>query len=454
MFCDGPCCWSCGCYAAKTKLAGRVAVVTGGNAGIGKATARALAKLGFGTVVVLARSRSKAQAAIKDIREASCASVSTDRTTLKARVVDLADLDSVANAARKLLRDLDRIDVLINNAGIMASPYATTPAGVEMQWATNVLGHFVLTLLLAPLMIETASDRLNRFPPRIINLSSTAHYGGVPNIDNLLSAYRGGDAYTPWGAYSVSKFGNVLLTQALARRFEALGFGSTIQVASAHPGVIRTGLWQHQSILACLMCPCTLKGARDGAKPAINLARADAITSGAFYMPTCCFVTSIGSDDATYSVTRQEEVWNVLTAQARHTFGVERWTDLTANNLLLRPPPRGSSSQWSSTSSDPSTTCETTPVKRRGRRRKSSRARSPSTSSPSLGSAASSAISSRSFSASSSTDTPWWTGVNVSAGVDAWLAHAAAIGYNHSQTACDGCCLIPHMLPCCCYNCC
>ena len=201
---------------------GRVAVITGANSGLGLQTARALAGKGA-TVVMACRNQEKGAAALGSVQEQHPGSA------VELLELDLADLASVAKAAEQLLAGHARIDMLFNNAGVMALPHRTTADGFEMQFGTNHLGHFALTGLLIGRLLETPESR-------IVNVSSTAHKWGRMSFDDLQSERR----YRKWRAYGQSKLANLLFTRELQRRLAARNC-STIAVA-AHPGYAATHL--------------------------------------------------------------------------------------------------------------------------------------------------------------------------------------------------------------------
>ena len=201
---------------------GRVAVVTGANSGIGYETARAL--VGRGAHVVLAcRTRSKADDAVRRI-EATKPSGSVSVVDC-----DLSDFESVRSAASAIAAAHDRVDLLINNAGVMALPNMRTAQGHEMQFGTNHLGHFLLTGLLIDRVISAPNSR-------VVTVASQAHRMGKIKLDDL----NGDKKYSAWGAYGQSKLANLLFTLELQSRLSRAGL-STIAVA-AHPGWSRTNL--------------------------------------------------------------------------------------------------------------------------------------------------------------------------------------------------------------------
>ena len=202
---------------------GRVAVITGANSGIGFETARALALRGA-HVVMACRNLDKARTAQ--------ARILAERPNAITQVLqlDLADLDSVATFSEAFTGAYDRLDLLINNAGVMALPERrTTAQGFEMQLGVNVLGHFALTGRLLPTVLATSGSR-------IVNVASLAHKRGRIAFEDLQSERD----YSPWVAYAQSKLGNLVLAIELQRRLAAAG-EDTLSVAS-HPGWTQTEL--------------------------------------------------------------------------------------------------------------------------------------------------------------------------------------------------------------------
>jgi NAD(P)-dependent dehydrogenase (short-subunit alcohol dehydrogenase family) len=206
-------------------LSGKTFVVTGANSGIGLEAARALATKG-GFVVLGCRNLEKGNAAVETIRKAA------PDAKLALERLDLGDLGSVRAFAEKVANDFKGIDVLVNNAGIMAIPRQTTKDGFEAQIGTNHLGHFALTGLLLQKLVDSA-------PARIVTVSSVVHtMGKFGALDaNDLALERG---YNKWVAYGRSKLANLLFAYELERRLEPR-FPSVISVA-CHPGYAATNL--------------------------------------------------------------------------------------------------------------------------------------------------------------------------------------------------------------------
>ncbi|MGB9305517.1 MAG: oxidoreductase [Mycobacterium sp.] len=194
-------------------FAGRTVIVTGANSGLGAVTARELARTGA-AVIMAVRTPSKGEAAARQIAG-----------DIEVRQLDLQDLSSV----RRFADGVDKADVLINNAGIMACPYAVTVDGFESQIGTNHLGHFALTNLLLPKLTD-----------RVVTVSSILHWPGRIDFDDLNWETR---RYAPWLAYSQSKLANLLFTSELQRRLAAAG--SPLRAEAAHPGYSHTNLQGH-----------------------------------------------------------------------------------------------------------------------------------------------------------------------------------------------------------------
>ncbi|MDI5961459.1 oxidoreductase [Streptomyces sp. SL13] len=199
---------------------GRTAVVTGANSGIGYCAARGLARRGA-RVLLACRSERRGQAAAERLR----AEVPGARTAY--RHLDLSDLTSVRDFAGDF--EGDRLDLLVNNAGVMGVPYGRTADGFETQFGVNHLGHFALTGLLLPKLLATAGAR-------VVTVSSALH--ALADIDpGDLNSEHG---YRRWIAYGRSKTANLLFTHELSRRLAAAG--STVVAAAAHPGYADTNL--------------------------------------------------------------------------------------------------------------------------------------------------------------------------------------------------------------------
>ena len=199
---------------------GKVVLITGATGGIGKETARALAAQGA-TVVVSGRDPGRLESAVEELK------ADRPQGSIESLVMDLASLDSVRSGAAEALSRWDRLDVLINNAGVVLSGRQESPDGLELTMATNHFGHFLLTGLLL--------DRLKASAPaRIVNVSSLAHRGARSVGLNDLQSQA---SYSAMSVYSRSKLANLLFTKELAQRLEGTG----VSAFAVHPGVVRTG---------------------------------------------------------------------------------------------------------------------------------------------------------------------------------------------------------------------
>jgi NAD(P)-dependent dehydrogenase (short-subunit alcohol dehydrogenase family) len=250
--------------------AGRTAVVTGGNTGIGFEAARVLA--GRGAAVVLAcRDAGKAKDAAARI------TASSPGATVSVVRLDLASLASVREAAGEIRASHERLDLLINNAGVMIPPYGTTADGFELQFGINHLGHFALTGLLL--------DRLLPVPgARVVTVASQAHRAGRISFDDLQSQRR----YRRQAAYGQSKLANLLFTYELQRRLAAAGAAAA--ALAAHPGYARTELDRHMPPwmrAGSVIAPA--QGAAAGALPTLRAATDPAARGGEYYGPSGLF---------------------------------------------------------------------------------------------------------------------------------------------------------------------
>lgn len=253
---------------------GKLAIVTGSTGGLGYEIALVLARAGA-EVVVAARNMGKGQEAIRLIADGH------PGAKVRFELLDLASLASVADFASRLRSDGRRIDLLVNNAGVMAVPdRQVTADNHELQFATNYLGHFALTARLLPLLRGTHRAR-------VVSMSSLAHRQGGIDFDDLQASH----AYNPWKAYTQSKLATLLFAMELQRRSDANNWG--LLSNAAHPGSARTDLiangpgTQRNIVwsLATLLAPLLSQSAADGALPALFAATSPNAAAAAYYGP-------------------------------------------------------------------------------------------------------------------------------------------------------------------------
>lgn len=254
-------------------LSGKVIIVTGGNSGLGYWSVKAFAEKGA-DVILASRSKENGEKAKAEILQQN------PKGNIEVAELDLADLESVRLFAKNFQKNHSRLDVLLNNAGIMTTPYFTTKDGFEGQVGTNHLGHFALTGLLLDLIQKTSNSR-------VVNVSSAAHKQGKMDFENLL--FENGKGYSPLKAYGRSKLANLLFTYELQRYFEAKKIDS-ISVA-AHPGVSQTNLARHleDKLFFKILYPVFKIMTQDAAKGALPQIRASVdpeVKGGEYYGPS------------------------------------------------------------------------------------------------------------------------------------------------------------------------
>lgn len=244
-------------------------LITGGNAGIGKATAIALGKKG-NRIIIATRNVAKAEKAVNEIKKV------TGNNEIYNINCDLSDFNSIKRCSKKFKNQFDKLDILINNAGVVTDKLQFTKDGFELQIGVNHLGHFLLTTELLKILSESNI-------PRIINVSSNAHFRGKINFDTFKGEI-GYQNFNGMAAYGQSKLANVLFTKELARRYPK------IISHSLHPGVVRTGiankndnsrLWQTMWTIAkpFMLTP------KNGARTSIYLAESNEVlnVNGRYY---------------------------------------------------------------------------------------------------------------------------------------------------------------------------
>jgi NAD(P)-dependent dehydrogenase (short-subunit alcohol dehydrogenase family) len=262
-------------------------LITGGNSGIGYETARALGKAGA-RVILTSRSAARAEAAADRIAsESGCEAIGLE--------LDFSALANVNAFADNFPRRFDRIDVLVNNAGALFRTRKESVDGIELTWAANHLGPFLLTARLLPLLKRAEGAR-------IVTTASSAHKNGSIDFDDLGLRRH----YTPFSAYGRSKLGNILFTFGLARRLEGTG----ITANCLHPGVVATGFFRFVpaiGLAAQWLFRPFLRSPQKGAETAVFLAVDDSMAgvSGGYYFDKHPIKTSTLAAD----VALQDRVW-------------------------------------------------------------------------------------------------------------------------------------------------
>jgi NAD(P)-dependent dehydrogenase (short-subunit alcohol dehydrogenase family) len=284
-------------------LTGQVIIVTGANSGIGYEAAKEFVRKGAQTILAC-RSMDKAQAALDQIL------AETPNATAEIMALDLASLASVRAFAEVFKGKYSRLDILLNNAGIMMVPYGKTEDGFERQFGTNHLGHFALTGLLIELLQNTPGAR-------VVNVSSNGHRFGVMDFDNLM--FEKAQGYTPSKAYGRSKLSNLLFTYELQRRFEAAGLD--VIATAAHPGISNTNLASHMlnnwffKAAGALVMRMTQSAAM-GALPSIRASVDPDAKGGEYYGPggrreARGYPVKVESNQASHNQADAEKLWQV-----------------------------------------------------------------------------------------------------------------------------------------------
>ena len=284
-------------------LTGKIIIITGANSGIGFETAKEIARKGAQTILAC-RSEEKGIEAIQRIQ------TEVPDAHIKPMTLDLSSLKSVHAFAETFKASYDRLNVLINNAGIMWVPYGKTEDGFENHFGTNHLGHFTLTgLLIGPLLNTTAS--------RVINVSSMAHKSGDIDFTELMC--ENGKTYKKEFAYSQSKLANLLFTFELQRKLGTLN--STSIAIAAHPGGSDTNLGRYVAdnwlfkVLRQLTKPITQTAAM-GALPSLRAATDLKVKGGEYYGPGGFigmkgFPIRVDCSDKAKELERARRLWNV-----------------------------------------------------------------------------------------------------------------------------------------------
>jgi NAD(P)-dependent dehydrogenase (short-subunit alcohol dehydrogenase family) len=274
---------------------GRVAVVTGANTGLGFETARVLAERGASVVLAVRNVKKGKQAAAR---------LHGDVTV---QALDLTSLESIRTAADDLHATHSRIDLLINNAGVMYTPKQTTQDGFELQFGTNHLGHFALTGLLLDLLLPVPGSR-------VVTVSSLGHRMRAAIHFEDLHWER---SYNRFGAYGQSKLANLMFTYELQRRLATHG---TTAAVAAHPGMSDTELARNSPPFIRLplteLAPLMTQKATKGALPTLRAAADPAVLGGQYYGPDGVgefrgHPRLVTSSPQSYDIAIQQRLWNV-----------------------------------------------------------------------------------------------------------------------------------------------
>jgi NAD(P)-dependent dehydrogenase (short-subunit alcohol dehydrogenase family) len=274
---------------------GRLIVITGATSGIGKETTRVLAGKNA-SVIIGARNLPKAEAVVAELRSEFPGS------DVSVRQLDLSNLKSVAGFADSILADFEKLDVLINNAGIMMCPYSKTADGFEIQIGTNHLGHFALTGRLLPLLKKTAGSR-------VVVLSSLGHKAGNIDFSDLNWESRKYDATK---AYFDSKLANLSFAYHLGRRLK--DEGNNPIVTAAHPGWTGTDLQRHSGLFRFLN-KLFAQGVEAGALPTLRAGFDQRAEQGDYFGPSRVFElhgspVQVSSSDRSRDITAAGQLWN------------------------------------------------------------------------------------------------------------------------------------------------
>lgn len=272
----------------------KVILITGANSGIGKATATALAEMGA-HLVMMSRDLEKGETARQEVVRIS------KNNQVDLMQCDLASMASIRKFATGFLGTYQRLDVLINNAGIFVDKRMETTDGFEYQIGVNHLGHFLLTQLLLNLLKKSS-------PARIINVTSGAHFGGKIDFNDLQLCR----SYSGWKAYSQSKLANILFTYELARKLSGTG----VTVNCVHPGFVSTRFafnrdTEKPNWMMSLMKPFTIQPA-EGAETSVYLAASPEVegVTGKYFAKR----KEKASSRASYDLVVAEKLWNLSTA--------------------------------------------------------------------------------------------------------------------------------------------
>jgi NAD(P)-dependent dehydrogenase (short-subunit alcohol dehydrogenase family) len=280
---------------------GKTAVVTGANSGLGYETVRGLARKNA-RVIMACRNQEKGQAALAAVQ------AEFPQAELILMPLDLSNLTSVHAFGQAFTAQYNHLDILINNAGVMALPYQKTADGFEMQFGTNHLGHFALTGLLLDSLLNTAGSR-------VVTVSSGLHRSGEMDFDDL----NWEKSYSKWGAYGRSKLANLLFAYELERKLK--GAQQDMISVAAHPGYAATNLQSSggsaiQRIGMSIMNKLLAQSAEMGALPQLYAATAPNVVGGDYYGPKGLqesrgYPVKVESNDKSHNLEDAAYLWNL-----------------------------------------------------------------------------------------------------------------------------------------------
>ncbi len=296
------------------ELTGKIIIVTGANSGIGFEAAKEFARKGAKTILA-SRNLDKAEKASAKIQK------EIPDATVEIMQLDLANLNSVNNFATEFKKKYDRLDVLVNNAGIMMVAFQKTVDGFESQMGTNHLGHFALTGLLHNLLIKTKGAR-------VVNVSSGGHRSGEMDFDNFM--FDEGKEYSRMKAYGRSKLANLLFTYELDKRFKKEK--TEAMAVAAHPGMASTNLADHMMGFAKpvlkIIFGLMAQSAAKGALPTIRAAVDPEVKGSEYYGPRGFqeergYPVRVESNEASHNNEDAKRLWELSEKLTGVKFGFE-----------------------------------------------------------------------------------------------------------------------------------
>jgi len=301
-------------------LTGKVVVITGANSGLGYEISKVFVAHGA-DVIMACRSLERGQEALDSILLDLEENNVYIKNNIEVMELDLSDLESIDQFVHEFKSKYNQLDILMNNAGIMATPYSLTKDGFESQFGTNHLGHFTLTAKLFDVIKITKNAR-------IVNTSSNAHKAGTIDFYNL--QYKDGDGYSPFKAYSRSKLANLMFTYEMQRRINASVYD--VNVLACHPGTAKTNLFKNMdgnkwaNKLEWVL-NLAVQSAYNGALPGIRAATDEHALGGEYYGPSG-FMESKGkpvivsSNDLSHSKIQAKRLWKESEKLTGTTFDI------------------------------------------------------------------------------------------------------------------------------------